>query len=241
MSLFKLVGWLIDYGVVAREYSLTLEVAELLVFDGLLYDRSFPSTDRARGFWVEQCAHDSGWQEIPVYEYCRRRPDRALPSKGASEDSRSTAPAVRWGHAPAYKYRDELVRDSEARIMLLNTHTLKSTWLGQVDKAFTRLPVGDLPARQQTRLVLPQDVGDDFIDQAASEYLAEEKRREVWKHKGPNHWADCNVYAFACALNLRAFETPLPFDEAEKMAQEEAERNATSTAQEPQRPLRRKY
>jgi phage terminase large subunit GpA-like protein len=237
----QMVGWLIDYGVVRREYSLTLDVAELVVFDGILYDRSFASTDRKRGYWVEQCAHDSGWQEIPVYEYCRRRPDRSVPSKGAAEDSRSSAPACRWGSAPAYKYGDIWVKDEEVRIMLLNTHTLKANWFGQVDKKFLRAQAEGLPGRQQTRLVLPQDVGDDFLEQASSEFLAEEKRKEIWKHKGPNHWSDCNIYAYACALNLRAFAPNLPFEEVQAAAAEAAVKAQLAGEQSPQRPLRRKY
>lgn len=99
-----LCRWLIDYGVVKRTYSLTLDAAELRVFDQILYERSFPSVCGKYQFWVEQGFHDSSWQPVAVYQYCRLHPFRAFPIKGGSveggRDVESKAPRLRWGAPP---------------------------------------------------------------------------------------------------------------------------------------------
>ena len=215
-----LCGWLIDWGTVEREYSLTLDASELAVFDGKIYDRGFLSTDEKRSYWVRHGLHDSGWQEIPVYEYCRRRPDRSIPCKGDAADSASKAPAARWGSSPQYKIEDVMVKDPALRLLVLNTYTLKLNWIGLVEKSI--LIGGD----KHCRLTLPVDVDDEFLAQSASEYLATHKKKMIWKHRGPNHYSDCNVYAYAAALNLNPFQDGLPFDEAQEMQKKKAEARA---------------
>jgi len=228
-----LCGWLIDYGVVKRDPpSQTLDAAELRVFDQLIYDRGFVSTDGKSLFYVEQGLHDSGWQPIAAYEYCSRREFKAYPSKGAAADSTSTAPFLRWGAAPAWRIGDEQIRDDRLKLCLLNTYTLKEEWYGLVERRFKHVASNGAPQQLRTRLILPQNVGDDFIEQSASEYKALEKKKYVWKEKGPNHWGDCNVYAFALARNLMTFQQGLPFEEVVELEKREQDRAKSLRSQE---------
>jgi phage terminase large subunit GpA-like protein len=222
----RLCGWLVDYGVVPRPYSQTLDAAELRVFDSKLYNRVFVGTDGDTLFSCEQGFHDTGWQEIAVYEYCRTRPFKAFPIKGAAADSASKAPFIRWGGAPAWRVGETTVRDERLKLCLLNTFTLKEAFYGLLDKSFQRPSGPGLPAQSQPMIVLPRNVGDDFIAQSSSEYQTPEKRKYVWRHRGPNHWADCNIYAYAAALNLDPFQQSLPFDEL--AGQQKAEKQADS-------------
>lgn len=219
-----LCGWLIDYGVIDRTGGLrldelvrlkTLDARELLAFNQLLYDRAFLSVDGKYQFYVKQGLHDSGWQPIAIYEYCRSRPFVAYPSKGAATDSTSTRQFISWGPAPAWRLGEEQVRDERVKLALLNTYTLKEAFYGLVEKSFKRPGANGAPAQLRTRLTLPRDVGEDFIGQASSEYKKLEKRKYVWGHRGPNHWADTMIYAYAAALNLDPFQEGLPFGEAQ--------------------------
>lgn len=216
-----LCGWLIDAGVVAREKASTLASSDLRVFDQLIYDRAFMSVDGKFKFYVEQCFHDSGWQPIAVYEYCRTRPFRAFPTKGAAVDSTSNAPFLRWGARPRWRSGSEEILDETAKLCLLNTYTLKENWYGLVQKRFKWVRTPGMPAEPRSILTLPRNVDSvldarsvSFIEQSSNEYLAVEKKSLIWKRKGPQHWHDCNISAYAAALNSDPFQAGLPFEDA---------------------------
>jgi hypothetical protein len=92
------------------------------------------------------------------------------------------------------------IKDEAARLAIVNTFTLKETWLGKVPRSFR-----DARGNERFEIRLPVDVPDQFIAEASSEYMAvsAKNNRKIWKHRGPNHWSDCNIYAFASATNLR--------------------------------------
>jgi len=223
-----LCGRLIDWGVVERKYSLTLDPQEMAVFDSLIYDRLFPAAwDPQRTFHVVQGGHDIGWQQIAVNEYCRRWAYRALPVKGAAEtmSSRSTAPAVRPGNPLSYIYGKEKVADERVRPLFLNTYHLKIQLYGMLDKTVALKNKTELAARNTPCLLLPADAfsmsdGERFCYESSNEILAPisfaKKEEFQWKRKGPNHFADCNIYAYACALNLNPQAANLPFGDPEE-------------------------
>lgn len=202
-----LCAWLIDWGIVPRRYSLTFETSEYHVFDSLLYRRLFPSTVSDRNFMVHQGGHDIGYQptQIPIISYVRSWPNRAFAIKGASETASSAVRAdyMRLGSAIAVKLGDETIRDAATQPWLCNTYQLKCEWFGMFDRRIEVLDT-DGSARTVPLITLPEDVDDTFIDQSCSEFLAPGERESelVWKHKGPNHYADCTTYAHGLALNL---------------------------------------
>lgn len=211
-------GWLIDYGVHERPYSLTLDASELELYDQLVFDRVFKSLDDARVLRVHQCGMDSGWQPEAVYGYARKRPGVAVAVKGGNdtgEDFESTNANIRWSAAPTYA-KGDVVRDSKNRPAILNTFNLKVEFY---NLAARRVQVDGSP-EPVACLHLPIDVGEDFLEQITAEKLTKVRKRgrdvQVWKRIGPNHWLDTAVYAFAMAQNLAPFQPKLPFDEQKK-------------------------
>lgn len=252
-GIVNLCGWLIDCGVIPRPYSLTLDAADLAVFDQLIYNRRFPSTDGKHMFRVELGLHDAGWQEIAAYQFCRRHRGRAWPCKGAAVDSRSVHPSLRWGAAPRYQIDGVEVRDPSMRLALLNTFTLKEVFYDMARKSFRLGNKTGATPEIQTRLVLPRGSSepypDMFCQQISSEYQSQEKNKLVWKHKGPNHFADCSIYAFAACENLDPFQHGLPFDEVERQrlqdqtqeAQHRKQSRSSPKGETPRGPINRRY
>ena len=229
-----LVGRVIDWGVVERPYSLELDARELNVFDQLIYRRLWPASwDHDRTFQVRQGGHDIGWNQIAINEYCRLHPYRAIPVKGAAETvtSRSLSPPVRAGVPLSYIVGSQRISDDRVRPLLLNTYLLKLQLYGMLEK--TVEVADDAGPRKLPLLALPADAlggadGERFIVESSNESLVpsgnRKKEERVWKRKGPNHFADCNVYAYACALNLDPFQGRLTFAEAEERKRKTASR-----------------
>lgn len=198
-----LCGWLVDCGVepgprVVDPGRTTLDASDLRVFDQLLYERRWPTARGDQFFRVDMGLHDSGWQPIAVYDYCLSRPRRAYPSKGMSEDDRSQAPTFRftpieWG-PPGRPIRYQRAD--------LNTFRLKEDFFGLVERRF----VLEGERAPRPRIVLPVDVPEPFLAQSSSEYLANERGKRVWRHRGANHWADCDVLAYAAAERLNPLQ-----------------------------------
>ena len=206
-GLGHLCGWLIACDVERRVPPRpVLEAADLAVFDQLLYDREWPRAPGAAGSpgWVAMGLHDAGWQPIAAYMYSLgRRDGRALPSKGAGLDEISAARTQPIAMQTRPGFRDpvtgEHFREAHEQHAIINTYTLKSEIVGMVDASFPRLR-GDA---MQRRVVLPRDVPARFLAESGSEYLTRnDKGRLEWRHRGPNHFADCNVMALAAALYL---------------------------------------
>jgi len=222
----NLCGWLIDYGCIARPYSLTFSDSEFHVFDGLIYDRRFQATYGDRSFHVVQCGHDVGYvpTQLPIVRYCRTRPRRAIPIKGASEtaSSLSKSPYARWGAAIRHKAGETDIADESSRMLLLNTYLLKTDFYGWCGTG-QRIELPDIVNGQHVgtlkvpRIILPEDVGDDWLTQTKNEELTtgERKGELVWKKCGPNHFADTNTYAYGIAMNLDPFQGGQSDDEHE--------------------------
>ena len=215
-------GWIIDYGLHKREKSPDLEAAELHVFDQLVYLRPFPRTIPGQpSMLVKLGAHDSGWQPVAVYEYCRWQ-SAAMPCKGgASDSSKTIAPPWRKSGeiSPYVLSNGETIFKTGIKILLLNTHDLKNDLTGWI-KHIIEIAIDDKDEEQLAdhrrlrRLTLPTDAGDDLIAQLSSERRTSQKGKEVWVARGPNHWFDCFLYTYAVALSLRPTQAQLPFDEA---------------------------
>lgn len=197
-----LCGWLVDCGVVEREYTPTIEAGDLAVFGGLIYDRGFARLGTDDVLYVRQGLHDSGWCPVAAYGYCLTQLGRAAPAKGASEDSASVAPPIRWGAPPTWRVGIQTVSDPRMRLALLNTYLLKESLFGLVGKRFDR----GRGLGMATRIKLPADVPERFIAESSSEHLTQTKGRAwTWAARGPEHFSDCNIMAYAAALQLNPF------------------------------------
>jgi phage terminase large subunit GpA-like protein len=198
-------GWLVDYGVepgpaAENRARPTLHEEDLHVFDQVLYARLWVSEETGATFHVGQAFHDSGWQPIAVYEYCRRHDvheGRAVPSKGLPTDDRSRAPTIKWGAPPKWRIGAEEVSDPHLRPAHLNTYLLKLDFTGLPAKRFK----GE-DGLQRAHLTLPYDVTDELLEHLTSERLVLENGKRFWKKTShANHWWDCTVLAYAAALN----------------------------------------
>ncbi len=204
-----LCAWLIDWGIVDRPYSLTFDESEYHVYDELIYRRVFPSTVGGKMFSVTQGGHDIGYgpTQIPLVRYCRNWPTRAKPVKGANTNHSNFCkePYVRPGHALTFeRTNNQKVKDLSSESLIMNTYLLKTDWYGWMSE---ERKIEIEPGRKVFRITFPADVDDEFIKQTASEELVagDRKGELVWHHNGPNHFADTNIYAFGCAMNLEGF------------------------------------
>jgi phage terminase large subunit GpA-like protein len=224
-----LCGWLIDWGKIAVAAP-TLRVERLHVFDELIYARAFPGTGGRAPLAVRQGGHDTGYRPVTIGEYCRAWPNRAIPIKGRAAKSTSRVPPIAWGAAAAFGQNGEIVRDESQRLLMLNTFSLKTELFAML-RDRVEIPDG-AGKRIVSRLALPHNAADDdeLITQLSNEELVSIRKvrygedEKIWKKKGPNHYLDCTVYAYAIAQNLNPYEQGLPFEEAEDKAR--AEENA---------------
>lgn len=241
----RFCGWLVDYGVVPVEKRATpagtektVDASDLEPIAQLLYEREFPRVDVEETLPVRAGYHDSGWCPVAVYGFCHRH-DRATPARGDNVDeaSASKRPVHRWGASPVFTLEGEEIANPNMRIATLNTFALKREMFGLVSRRFVRAVDGD----PQTIITLPRDVSDEWIAHACSERLVQSagaKPKRVWKAVGPNHWSDCNVQAFAAALQINPFQRGKTRDEhlAEARAQAEAQARRRLDGPAPRRP-----
>lgn len=235
-------GWLVDCGVVNRPFSLTLEESDLRVFDQLLYDRAYATLD-GRNLEIVMGLHDWSWQPLAVENYCLRGNGRAMPCRGAALDSKTAAHKATfgWGAGARRRIGGEELPDPRVKVAQLNTFRLKENFFPLVGKRFKTQQRDGLPSEEHPRLTLPNDVPQWFIQQSSSEYLTLDGKVEVWKHKGPNHASDCNIYAYAAALEIFKLQDELPFDEADALNAQEAERARKQQRTNTSQPVRWKY
>lgn len=183
----QLRGRLIEAGAepgpAAYDDRRVLDVRDLEAFDEVLYGRPFG----IRKVQVAVGLHDSGWMPGAVYEYCRRKPGRSFPSKGLAVDDRSRAPAFAWHQVLGAKAGQVEIRDPNFKRADLNTYALK---------------VDFFALAEAKRLELPSDVLKEFCHHLSSEKLVNVEGRRKWIARGPNHWLDCSILAFAAALNV---------------------------------------
>lgn len=217
----------IQWGKIDRPYSEQFTEADFHQLDGPLWRTFYPRAHGKDGLDVRQCGFDTSWAptQIPVHQYCRGFPHRAIPIKGGANTSASTSPFMKPGAPLEYKLGEEKVRDEGLKI--LNTYILKTDFYGMV-KNWLELPGRDgRPAFKAPQIVLPHYDGsleyEQFIEHLASENLESTGRRgrhsdeKTWKRHGDNHWLDCSIYAFACALNLDPYQEQLTYDEVEAL------------------------
>lgn len=252
-------GWMIDRGVEEGPNSLArqkagmgakiLEASDLLVFDQVLYGRSWERVAGGESLYVFQGLHDSGWMPTASYQYCRTKlgggalPPQggAYPSKGAAEDESSSSPHVTWTRGLRYRVGSFEVADDAAKRADLNTFSLKTEFLRLAERRYV-----DEAGAPRSRLVLPHNVPGNYLTQLASERLERDARGNLyWKKLGANHWFDCTVMAYAAAWNVAA---SLP--QASQITQGEAalaarvrarSRVATRPTCSPARRIRRTY
>jgi phage terminase large subunit GpA-like protein len=216
-----LCGWLIDWGTLARQYSLIFSEAEYHVFDELIYRKVFPAAIGDKSFQVRMCAHDIGYAptQVPIVEYCAHFPERAVPAKGASLTATSAcqAPYARWGNPIKYRLGDQELEGP--RSLIINTYMIKNDFYGMAQPT-RKIEVPDpiTGTRKINCLAFPEDVDDDFLKQSASEELrpGEREGELVWKHTGPNHQADCNAQAQAAARIINPFQLDETAEEYEQ-------------------------
>jgi len=205
-----LMAWLIDYGEFVRpDPQIPLESSEFHQLNDL-YNLSFPRVENDQnvsGLHVNQGLHDSGWMPTPVYEYCRHFSGRAYPCKGVGNDSLSTSPLIKWLPAPKYQIKGREVKDSNLKICYINTHQAKNTFFGYVGRKISLSMKGrdDLINTEVNKINLPSNVTDDFLRESTNERLTLDGKKYVWKTTGANHYLDCNIYAFAAAMNYLPF------------------------------------
>lgn len=193
-------GWLIDAGVVEHEHVESIEASHLRVFDQVLYQRLWPQGDSH--IQLRYGYHDEGWCPVAIYEYCRGNRGRAYPCMGDAVDDKSTRAPHRWGRSPRWLVNGREITDKLIKRALLNTYLLKIDFFSLVGKTF------HTKDRIRTRLTLPRDIErvPGFLKQSSAEYLTMDGKKQVWAHRGEEHFSDCNIYAYAASINARVFK-----------------------------------
>lgn len=204
----RLCGALVDWAEVERvPASTNLDAADLEVLDEPFLHRTYQRPDGS-GVRVRQAFIDAGWKSRAVYEYCRAAHRRlaCTPAKGMNVDSRSKQPIHRWGKVPPYVVDGQRL-DPGLQLAALNTFKGKRNWfdLCKVRTPLVNEETGEVLS-EATRIVLPHDVDPRFVDHLRAEVLRTEKRKTFWHAKGPNHWLDTAIYAFASAYQLSALQ-----------------------------------
>lgn len=214
----RLCGWLIDWGKFKRANpGPTFTENEYHVFDDLIFRRMYPTTYSDEHFQVLLGGFDVGYAptQLAIHAYCRWWPGRAAPVKGAAETATSAIKSmpVKWGTPLKFKLDDTVVIDDSSKPLIVNTYLIKLELYGSLLRQFKTMTCHGPDLANQ--IVLPMDVDDGFIEEVTNEYLTKDDRGyELWKNKGPNHFADTSTYSMAAAVNLDPFQQALPFEEA---------------------------
>lgn len=151
---------------------------------------------------------DSGYNSEPVYSWVKRR-HNALALKG--DDG--------WSKLPIFKAQTPEVKKTGLSAGKARRHGIKvwlvGTWgiKAALMTYLARLPKegGMVPRGYQH---FPGNAEEEYFRHLASEYIREERDEATgttsrsWGKKGPNHWLDCNVYAWALThfANLWAWD-----------------------------------
>lgn len=144
-------------------------------------------------------AVDSGYNSEAVYAWVKRR-HNALAVKGMEG----------WSKLPIYKADTPEVRKhglsaGKARkygmkVWLVGTYGLKAALMVYLSRTAKEGEGGNLPSGYQH---FPRNAEDDYFRHLSSEYIQAETDKQtgetsrVWMQRGPNHWLDCVVYAWA--------------------------------------------
>lgn len=140
---------------------------------------------------------DSGYNSEAVYAWVRRR-HNALALKGVDGWNklpifRAETPEVRKTGLSAGK-----ARRHGMKVWLIGTWGIKAAlmvYLARLPKEGEGVPVGyqHFPGNAEEEYF--RHLASEFIEQVTDKDTGITTRK--WKQKGPNHWLDCNVYAWA--------------------------------------------
>jgi phage terminase large subunit GpA-like protein len=139
---------------------------------------------------------DCGYHSDAVYAWTRRRAN-ALNLKGV--DGWSRLPIDRAQNAEVKKTGLSAGKAKKygARVWLVGGWGIKSTLM----TLLSRLPKEGGSDWPLGYCHFPANAEDDYFRHLVSEYVAVEKTKRgptrMWKPRGPNHWLDCRVYAWA--------------------------------------------
>lgn len=207
-----LVGWLVAYGIEPGPREIDARATHLSAGDLVPFDEIFSRPWGTRALKVVQAYHDEGWEADAVHDYTRaaKRARRAVSSKGLSTTSRSATAPVTVKKGTPYKSAGRDLEDPNGTVARLNTYKLKVALSARCSRRFT-----DEHGVERASLVLPHDVGDDLLEQLASEEEVEVKGVKVWRLKAadeekkrpraPNHYWDCAIMSYAAATQHAAF------------------------------------
>ena len=156
-----------------------------------------PVGDRA----IERVFIDSGYRpgsvwrrpENVIYQFCRRHRGLAYPTKGHAElDKPLKAAAI------DLSMEGRTIR-SAVKLWHINTDHMK-TWL------YSRIewPADD-PGGWYTHTAITEDYARQVTNE---EVIVKASGRRVWVEKGPNHYLDCEVLAYASAVSLNVYTLP---------------------------------
>lgn len=140
---------------------------------------------------------DSGYNSDAVYSWVKRR-HNALALKGQDGWSklpigRADTPEIRKTGLSAGK-----ARKHGMKVWMIGTWGIKAAMMVYL----ARLPKegGGVPTGYQH---FPGNAEEEYFRHLASEFIEQVTDKDTgvttrkWKQKGPNHWLDCNVYAWA--------------------------------------------
>jgi phage terminase large subunit GpA-like protein len=214
-------GWLVDAGVEAGpraiEERTELAAHDLHVFRQILYERTWPRRDGGKPLALARGLHDVGWQPIAVYGFCSSQKDgRAIPSRGGNytDTDHTKAPPTRLSEPVVYGVGSQQKVDPNLRRLELNTYLLKTAIASNAEATLR-----DEHGVPRPILTLPYDAPDELLEHLASERVKVESGKRKWVKRGPNHWWDCTVMAYAAALNFAALVKPRTRAEARLAAQ----------------------
>ena len=137
-------------------------------------------------------AVDSGYNAEAVYEWVRRR-HNALAVKG--DDGWSKNPISRSQNAEVQTHGLSAgkARRYGIKVWMVGTWSIKATlitFLGKVPKeGGAGFPTGYHHFSGDTEV--------QYFRHLTSEYIVNGEQRREFKQRGPNHWLDCLVYAYA--------------------------------------------
>lgn len=194
---YKVTSWLVDYGRVETWGEL----------ENILVHQVY--RDNAGGeYIVALAAIDSGYKPDDTYEFCVSWSDMAIPVKGSSTRL-----------APLYTVS---ALDSKAggslKLISVDTHQAKDFISGRLDGK---------EAGQAGAWMVPADCDRSYADQIVAEHKIQTRAKkggglvEEWRQIGhqPNHYLDCEVYAYVAAELARVRYLVPPLNEPEKAIQ----------------------
>lgn len=187
-------GWHLDHGFCAGATDIPFEGA---------WPKLDAVADRGIAFGPSRLGADligvdSGYNSDAVYSWVKRR-HNALALKGVDG----------WSKLPIFRAETPEVKKTGLSAGKARRHGMKVWMVGTwgIKAALmiylARLPKegGGVPTGYQH---FPGNAEEEYFHHLSSEFIKEEKDEagtttRKWAKKGPNHWLDCNVYAWALA------------------------------------------